>query len=156
MILVLIFVLVVFSIVLMGLGLFSQRESFLRLRKGLVTEGNHKTPSGFNFKSETLDRAFKPLGFLIKPLHKRLTYLNKLKYQAEILRIDLNIYALVGLKLLSAVVFGIVGSLFLIKISPVYLVISPIAGFFLPDFMMWQKVKQKKEEIVRCFPETVD
>jgi pilus assembly protein TadC len=156
MILALIFILVVISVTLIGLGLFSQRESFLRLRKGLVAEGNHKTPSGFNSKSETLDRAFKPLGFLIKPLHKRLTYLNKLKYQAEILRIDLNIFVLIGIKIILFVVFGFIGFVFLRKISPLYVVFSPLVGFFLADFLMWQKVKRKKEEIVRCFPETVD
>jgi tight adherence protein C len=42
------------------------------------------------------------------------------------------------------------------KISPIYVAIAPFVGFFLPDVIMWQKVRKKKEEIVRCFPETVD
>lgn len=152
----LIFALIAVSLILIGWGLSSQRESFLRLRKELPPFLGSPKSSSPGFNPASLENAFKPLSFLIKPLHKKLTYLNKLKYQAEILRIDLNIFSLIGLKLLFLIGCGILGYLFLKRISPVYVVISPIVGFFLPDFIMWQKVKRKKEEIVRCFPETVD
>ncbi|MCX5701264.1 MAG: type II secretion system F family protein [Candidatus Omnitrophica bacterium] len=152
--LIIFFILVVAAFFLISLGLFSASKTYLRLREEGAT--GKKKPFSFKIESEALSRAFKPLGFIINPVYKRLTYLNKLKYQTEILRIDLNIFVLVGIKIILFIVFGCLGYVFLLRISPIYTAISPFVGFFLPDFLIWRKVKRKKEEIVRCFPETVD
>ena len=82
--------------------------------------------------------------------------IQKLKAQTEILRIDLDIPVLIGLKLILMFLLGFLGFKFLFQVSPFYPVLTFFIGFFFPDFMMWQKIKKKKEEIVRCFPETVD
>lgn len=154
--LILIFILIVASISFIGSGLFSQEKSYLRLREELGPDGAKKQPFSFNLKSDSLDKALKPLAFLINPVHKRLTYINKLKYQAEILRIEINVFVLIGLKIVLCIVFALVSIVYLKQFSPLYLLFAPIVGFFLPDYLMWQKVKQKKADIVRCFPETVD
>ena len=151
-----IFFLIFASVVLIGFGLFIQVKSYMHLRADVGPDGNKRKPFSFTLKSVDLDKAFKPLGFVINPVHKKLTYLNKLKYQMEILRIELNVFVLIGLKIILLVIFGLAGVVFLMQFSPIYAIVAPFIGFFLPDFLMWQKVKRKKEEIVRCFPETVD
>ena len=154
--LIVLFILIFLSVVLIGFGLFMQVKSSMRLREDLGTDGDKKSPAKFAFKPMDFDKTFKPLSFVINPIYKKLTYLDKLKNQMEILRIELNVFVLVGFKLILLVVFGLIGFQFLKPISPFYAIIAPFIGFFLPDFLMWQKVKRKKEEIVRCFPETVD
>jgi pilus assembly protein TadC len=148
-----IFILIVLTIVMIGTGLFAPMQNYLHLRKEAVGEAKKRS---FTFKSENLDKVFRPLGFLINPLNKRLTYLGKLKAQAEILRIEINISVLIGVKLLLALLLGLAGFIFLREQYPGYVILLPFVGFFVPDYMMWQKVKGKKEDIVRCFPETVD
>lgn len=150
-----IFFLIAGSFILIGSGLFMQEKSSMRLREDVGSDSNQKKSFDL-FKSESLNKAFKPLGFVINPLYKKLTYLNKLKYQMEILRIDTNVFVLIGLKVILLVIFALVGFIYLKQFSPVYAIVAPFIGFFLPDFIMWQKVKRKKAEIVRCFPETVD
>jgi len=154
--LVIIFILIVASVLFITSGLFGQAKTYLRLREELGPEGAKKKPFKISFRSDTLDKAFKPLAFLINPVHKKLTYLNKLKYQAEILRIEINVFVLIGLKLILCIVFAFMSIVYLRQFSPFYVLFAPIVGFFLPDYLMWQKIKQKKEAIVRCFPETVD
>lgn len=155
-VLVIIFILIVASISFITSGLFSPNKNYLRLREDLGPDGVKKKPFSINLQTDSLDKALKPLAFLINPLHKRLTYINKLKYQAEILRIEINIFVLIGLKIVLGILFAFIGIVYLRQFSPLYVLFAPIVGFFLPDYLMWQKVKQKKADIVRCFPETVD
>jgi tight adherence protein C len=155
-ILIIVFLLIVASVIFITSGLFSEAKSYLRLREEALPEQPKKKPFSFNLQSDSLDRAFKPLAFLINPTYKKLTYLNKLKYEAEILRIEINVFVLVGLKIILCILFTLVSFVYLKQFSPLYVLFAPIVGFFLPDYLMWQKVKQKKEAIVRCFPETVD
>ncbi len=151
-----IFFLIAVSIILIGFGLFTQWKSYMHLRTDLAVAGDKKKPFSFTVQTEHLDKAFKPLSFVINPVYKKLTYLKKLQYQMEILRIELNVFVLIGFKIVLLVAFALIGFMFLKQISPIYAVVAPFVGFFIPDFFMWQKVKRKKEEIVRCFPETVD
>ena len=151
---VLIFILVVASVFLIGSGLFIQVQTFLRLREEY--DPDKKKISPFSLQGEVLNRALKPFAFVINPVSKRLTYLNKLKHQAEILRIEMNFFVLVGLKIILSIVFGVLAYFFLRHISPIYVLLAIFIGFFLLDFLMWRKIRIKKEEIVRCFPETVD
>ncbi len=151
----LIFILIATSIFMIASGIFGQQKIGISLRPD-STDLEGKKRINLKINEESLAKAFKPLSFIINPLNKKLTYMNKLKYQTEILRIPLNIFVLVGLKIVLMLLFGALGALYLIKVSIIYVIIAPVVGFFLPDFMMWQKVKNKKEDIVRCFPETVD
>jgi len=152
--LVLIFILITASIFLIGSGLFIQVQTFLRLRE--EADPDKKQPAPFSLQGEALNRALKPFAFVINPVYKRLTYLNKLKRQAEILRIEINLFVLVGMKIFLSILFGALGFIFLRRISPLYVLFSFFFGFFLLDYVMWGKIKKKKEAIVRCFPETVD
>lgn len=148
-----IFLLIVLAVVATGTAIFFPGQQYLRLRQDVL--GGKKDPFHIKLNPETFDRAFKPMGFLIKPLDKKLTYLNKLKFQAQILRIEINVFVLIGFKVLLGVIAMAISFIYL-RESPGIAVLVPIVGFFLPDYLMWQKVKKKKEEIVRCFPETVD
>jgi len=129
-------------------------QTFLRLRE--EADPDKKQPAPFSLQGEALNRALKPFAFVINPVYKRLTYLNKLKRQAEILRIEINLFVLVGMKIFLSILFGALGFIFLRRISPLYVLFSVFFGFFLLDYVMWGKIKKKKEAIVRCFPETVD
>ncbi len=151
-----IFILITVAVVSIGTGLFAPLNLSLRLRDDTTQAGLPKKPVGLQFNNESLTRLFKPLGFLINPLHKKLTYIDKLKYQTDILKIDLNVYVLIGFKIILTIIFGMLGFKFLAHLSIAYACLAPLIGFFLLDYLMWQKVKQKKEAIVRYFPETVD
>ncbi len=152
---IILFILISASVFLVFLGAFGSGQKFLNLR-GDSVEGVTTKKSFLAFNEGSLAKAFKPIVFIINPLSKRLTYINKLKYQTEILRIPLNPFVLVGMKVVLMAIFSFVGFAYLSKVSVFYAVLSPVLGFFLPDILMWQKVRKKKEEIVRCFPETVD
>jgi len=150
-----IFLLISLSLILIGTAIFIPVKVYLSLRED-PTEASKKRLFDFKLKPDTLDRAFRPMGFLIKPLNKRLTYLSRLKHQAEVLRIDLNIFVLIGVKLILAFLLAALGFAYLRQENLIYAALLPFVGFFLPDYLMWQKIRNKKEEIVRCFPETVD
>ena len=151
---ILIFILIVGSILFLGLGIFTNPMSYLKLRD--VPTPGEKRKFKLKLDNQALGKLFKPLGFVINPVTKKLTYIQKLKTQTEILRIELDIPVLIGLKLMIMVAFGFLGFKFLFPVSPFYPVLAIFIGFFLPDYLMWQKIKKKKEDIVRCFPETVD
>ena len=63
--LIIIFILIVAAFFLIGLGLFSTTQAYLRLRE----EGDmgKKKPFSFKIQEDTLSKAFKPLGFIINP-----------------------------------------------------------------------------------------
>ncbi|MBI4707603.1 MAG: type II secretion system F family protein [Candidatus Omnitrophica bacterium] len=100
----------------------------------------------------SLDNFLKPLNFIIEPL-SHLQYIKKLKQQSEVLRIDMNVYALVFFKLALAILCGVIATTF---ISVLYGLLGVFFGFFVPDAIMLNKFKKKKQDIVRIFPETID
>lgn len=103
-------------------------------------------------QSRTVNAVLKRMGFIINPL-SRLPYFVNLQTQAEILRINLDLPLLLLIKLVAAVTaITLVPILF----SPAFAVLGGVVGFFLPDFFVWGKVKDKKTAIVRIFPETID
>jgi tight adherence protein C len=83
----------------------------------------------------------------------RWRYFTRLQTQAEILKIKLDLTRLLLFKILAAI---IVGAAAFFLLSRVYSPLACVAGFFLPDFVVWSKVKAKRREIERIFPETVD
>lgn len=156
MMLLVILILIIAAVVAIGWGFFSPVKVSLRLPNDMSQEPLEKKASSFKLSGEALTRTFKPFDFIINPLDKKLTYINKLKTQAEILRIDIDTHILIGLKIVLMLLFGALGLVFLIPVSPVFVLLMPVIGFFLLDYLMWQKVKKKKEAIIRYFPETVD
>lgn len=83
-----------------------------------------------------------------------LPYLKKLKAQAEILKLDLDLPALVLLKFLLAFVAGVAVLKLLGNVG--YFMLAAMLGFFIPDILFIHKIRGKKHEITRVFPEVID
>lgn len=96
---------------------------------------------------------FKPLVISLQPIIN-LPYFKAIQEQAEILKINLDVPALLLIKLSLSAVAGIL--VFKISSSAGYALAAVLAGFLIPDFLFFSKVKAKKEAIIRAFPETVD
>jgi len=94
----------------------------------------------------------KPLSFLAKPFYN-LSYLANLKRQSEVLMINIDLEGLVLLKVFCGLIIGLLVFFFFM---PLYAPLGLFIGFFLPDFVMIRKIRNKKEEITRIFPESVD
>jgi pilus assembly protein TadC len=149
--LVLIFILIAAAITLI-LGNFIQSRQDVRLKIPDSFPSGAKPATSKIKQSRLVNASLKRLGFVINPL-SRLPYFVNLQTQAEILRINLDLPVLLLIKLVAAVAAII---LVPILFSPVFTLLGGIVGFFLPDFFVWGKVKDKKAAIVRIFPETVD
>ena len=98
-------------------------------------------------------KALQPLVRATRPIAE-LPYLRMLQAQTEILRINMDLPGLVLVKVFLAAIAGVVTML--LFSAPVNALIALSAGFFIPDFLFFNKIKAKKEIIVRVFPETVD
>jgi pilus assembly protein TadC len=110
------------------------------------------------FAPEQLHNMVKPLRFITIPLSRRLNYLKGLRENTDILRIGLDLELLIALKILLSLLLGVLVFYILPNDQPRvgYGLLALLVAFFLPDFFIVRKIRQKKEEIVRCFPETVD
>jgi len=84
-----------------------------------------------------------------------LPYFQKLQNQLDVLKINLNIRDLLLIKEVMLIISAVSVAL-LLKPELHLILISAAVGFFIPDVIYWNKVKAKKENIVRLFPETVD
>ena len=127
-----------------------RQELRLQMPNNLQTSSK---PAIYRLKqSQFLNTTLKHSSFIIKPL-ARLPYFINLQTQAEILRINLDLPMLLLLKISTAVTGTILVPLLF---SPSYILLGTAVGFFLPDFFVWSKVKDKKSAIVKIFPETVD
>ena len=133
------------SVYLVSSGLFQVRRK-LRLRYFSDTSSSRQ----FNLSSV---KFLRPLLRMVRPI-SNLPYLKKLKTQAEILKINLDLPGLVLIKTALALLIGVLVSI--LTNSLVYGLIALLIGFFVPDFIFLSKIKTKKEAIVRVFPETVD
>jgi len=89
---------------------------------------------------------------MIKPLLK-LSYFVNLQAETKVLKLDIDIMGFMFVKLIMMVLTGIAS---FILFSPVFGLAGALIGFFLPDLYIWNKVKKKKEEIIKIFPETLD
>lgn len=135
-------------IILNGLTYYLWEESYPKLEAEAVRSRLYmKEPKVlFSFK------ILKPLYFLAKPF-TQLKYLSNLKIQAEVLMMRVDIEGLVVVKLFVMVLAGVLTyKLFM----PAYSPLGAFIGFFLPDIIIWRKVRTQKESIVRIFPESVD
>lgn len=87
-----------------------------------------------------------------KPLAK-LPYFGRIQEHADFLGLP---FGALEIFLITEMLMIGLGILFLMFISPFYAVIGIFTGMFLPSFILMLRVKNKKEEIVRVFPETLD
>lgn len=119
-----------------------------RVSLGLES-GPKKQSEGVVYRPKLL----KSLGFIIEPF-SRLLYIRNLQRQTEILQVKFDLPAMVLFKLILAIAAGI-GTL-IVSTETVFALIGAVLGFALPDFIMTGKIRKKKQEIIRVFPETID
>ena len=141
------------SIIFAGCSVYMLTLSFLAYRErhwhGLEKLIEAHKIKKINF---SIDKAIRPLFPFLKPIYN-IPYLKRLQFQLEVLKLNNDIGWLILLKLMSAVVSGI---LVLRFSNPLYVPAGIAAGFFIPDMLLIQKIKKKKEDIVRSVPETID
>jgi len=89
---------------------------------------------------------------VVKPL-LNLPYFVNLQAESEVLKLNIDLIGFMLIKLITTILVFVLAFYLL---SPYYALIGALVGFFLPDLYVWNKVRQKKEAIVRVFPETID
>ncbi|MFA5005588.1 MAG: type II secretion system F family protein [Candidatus Omnitrophota bacterium] len=89
---------------------------------------------------------------VIRPLLK-LPYFVNLQTETEVLKLNIDLIGFMIIKLAMTILICIAT---FVLLSPAYALVGALVGFFLPDLYVWNKVKQKKEAIIRIFPETID
>ncbi len=148
MLLILIFIITAGAIFLLTFGIAQSRQ-----RPRLKLLGGSLTPVPVAAREiPLLSNIVKRCSSLIEPVW-RLPYFINLQTQAEVLRININLAKLLLFKVLLSVIIAV---LTFTLFSPTYTLLGAFAGFFVPDFFAWNKVKAKKEAIIRIFPEAVD
>jgi pilus assembly protein TadC len=83
----------------------------------------------------------------------KLPYLQRIQNHTEFLGLPFGALEVLLIKELLMVGIGILS---FVLFSPAFALAGVLIGFMLPDFILTSKVKQKKEHIVKVFPETVD
>ncbi|MBM3248768.1 MAG: type II secretion system F family protein [Candidatus Omnitrophica bacterium] len=137
---------------LVGISVYMMSDSMLQLRMRPKLRSLTQDAPKKQFTLSSI-KALQPLILLTKPI-ANLKYLQKLKAQGEILKMDLDLPGLVLLKVFLAIIAG--GAVFMLLHDLSYMLFAGIIGFFLPDIMFIFKIKGKKADIVKIFPETVD
>lgn len=152
MLLIIILVLTVSSVLLIFYGI-SQRQQELRLQtvNNIYAQPKYNTADNIR-RWELLNNLLRSVTFIFKPL-LRMPYFLNLQKQTEVLKLNVDLSVLFLFKLIAAVIIGIATFLF---VSPGYILIGIAVGFILPDLYVLNRVKAKKEAIVRIFPEAVD
>lgn len=146
----LIFILVTGSAFLVMIGFFQLREpSPPRL---IMVDREDASDSYPYYKEESDSFPLK----ILKPLRQSISnfpYFRNLTRQAGALRINLNIGRMILLKFFIAILAGILVSTLIFSH---YALIAAMIGFFLPDFILGNKIRTKKYAITKVFPETLD
>lgn len=154
MLLIFIFLLAVGSIFLIVYSIIKSKEELhLKLTRNHLAPGAALKPNFQNIRQlRSFNVLLKYISIISGPLSK-LPYFVNLRTQAEILKINIELPVLFLFKIAIAVITATLASFLF---SPAYVLIGAVVGFFLPDFYAWNKVKAKKDAIVRIFPETID
>jgi Flp pilus assembly protein TadB len=147
---ILIFIMLVASIYLLANTLLDLRSG-PRLRLDMAGPALRR-PGFFSGQARPLPKFLSPLNKPIQAVSKW-AYLQKLQSQADILRIEVNMAGVVIFKFLLG---SALGAAAFAALPRQYALPAIIIGFFIPDFLMWRKIKAKKEHIGKVFPETVD
>ncbi len=127
-----------------------KQEPRLKMLHTLQSQGK---PGILNFKKSRFYESILSGSLpMIKPLLK-LSYFVNLQAETKVLKLDIDIMGFMFVKLIMMVLTGIAA---FILFSPAFGLAGALTGFFLPDLYIWNKVKKKKEEIIKIFPETLD
>ncbi len=96
----------------------------------------------------------KILAFISKPFSNR-TYFKNLRHQLEILRINADLDLWISLKFFLGLILAALVYFSLPQIR-VYSLVGLVMGFFIPDLILFSRIRKKKQAIVQVFPETID
>lgn len=107
---------------------------------------------GFLIFGLLLDKA---LPFTLKLL-ERFNWDVKIKQRLDVSRIKLSPSQFFNLKVLIMVFMAGASYFILNRFEPAVFLISSVLGFLSPDLWIMKKINQRKREIVRVLPETVD
>lgn len=119
-----------------------------------IIEGiRNAAPAAATKKTYSPAKILKPLTVITRPFSK-LRYLKNLQSQTEVLKIRLDIAMLILQKIFLGIIAGVL--VFVLFKLPGYALAAALVGFFIPDLIILSKIKAKKEEIIKVFPETVD
>lgn len=86
----------------------------------------------------------------------RLKWDEKIKQRLGAGRLRLSPSQFFNLKILAVMLMAGAGFLLLNRPEPIVLLIACVSGFFLPDLWLFKRINQRKHQIVRVLPETVD
>ncbi|HOX53836.1 MAG TPA: type II secretion system F family protein [Candidatus Omnitrophota bacterium] len=140
----------IFMLVAVSVYLLSESVLQFQTRMRLRTLGQAAPKKKLSITSL---KFMQPLIRLTRPI-ANLPYLKKLKAQAEVLKLELDVPALVLLKCLFAIVAGTAILKLLGDVG--YMILASLLGFFVPDILFIKKIRDKKHEITRVFPEVID
>jgi len=137
---------------MIGGAVFLLTSNVIELRQHPHLRGLEAAPRARSGGLSSL-KFLQPLVKVSKPI-ANLPYLQRLQDQSEILRINLDLTALILQKIFLLVIFA--GVVFALMPQTPYWIIAAVLGFFMPDLILMNKVKSKREAIVREFPEIID
>lgn len=140
----------IFFFVAISVYLLSESVLQFQTRMRLRTLAKPAAKKKFSITSLKI---MQPLIRLTRPVAE-LPYLRKLKAQAEILKLDLDLPALVLLKF--ALAFAAGAAVLKLLGDASYMLLAGLLGFFVPDFLFINKIRSKKQAITRVFPEVID
>jgi pilus assembly protein TadC len=144
-------ILIAVSISLIAYNIFQSRQEMRLQLPNIFPEQNKPSMADFK-KSRFYGALLKGSMPVITPLLK-MPYFVNLQMETKVLKLDIDITGFMIIKLAMTVLVCIAGFIFL---SPFHALIGAVIGFFLPDWYIWNKVKQKKYAITKIFPETLD
>jgi tight adherence protein C len=142
-----IFILVMLAVYLTGCGileLFSHRTDFL---KDLYSSSQKE-----KYSLAVPLSVVKRISSAINRPFSRFVYLNNLQNQLDFLKLPFGAIELLLAKEVLLIITGFIVSIFSLK----YAILAALAAFVIPDLLIGNKVKGKKDAIIRHFPETVD
>jgi len=142
-----IYVFLVASIILIAIGAAGSSAR----RKVLLPQEERKS-SGIKIGSHS----YSLFPFSQKFLEKFKLY-TKIKNRLDAAHLNMSAQQFFSIKLIFMILAGTVSSpLFLGKFEPLILSVALVLGFILPDIWLNKKIAQRKYEIARVLPETVD
>ena len=110
-------------------------------------------PSIFNFKKSKFYNGLLTGSLPMAKSLLKLPYFLNLQAETKVLKINFDITGFMFFKLIMTILCAIAAFMFF---SPGFALAGALGGFFLPDLYVWNKVKKKKDEIIKIFPETLD
>ncbi|MCF7917001.1 MAG: type II secretion system F family protein [Candidatus Omnitrophica bacterium] len=99
---------------------------------------------------------FRPLYPLVEPLIDKLNLRIKLRKKLGLGRWRLLPEEFLARKIILAVIFPFLLFFLDVTTESIFLIVSGLFGFILPDMILGSKIKKRKAAIVKVLPETVD